>query len=164
MNLLDVAQAEIIRLQEENEDLRFQLAQMRRDLGFEESERIAGVLAKGFYLSPQEAWLLGALYSVKEMRSKVWLLDNMPGYDPLEARDPNLVPVIICRLRKHMGQDSVRTFWGRGYGLTAEGRDAVDEALALASTFTSPTYRAWMPNGSRNRVSMSAIDKERITS
>ena len=157
MNLLDIAQAEIQRLEAKVEALESDIRQLRRDQGLDEAERIAGVLARRFVLSAQEAWALAALYATKDMRTKGWMTDHMPGYTDKNVRVPNHVSVIVCRIRKRIGAAAVVTIWGRGYALSADGRALVAEALEAADGWVSAGRREFLLSGGRRLRAVEAV-------
>lgn len=63
------------------------------------------------------------------------LLDSLPRPQGRDSdRQPNLVDVYACRIRRLLGNETLRTIWGFGYQLTPDGIAAVERALRTSAT------------------------------
>lgn len=88
-------------------------------------------------LTPQERALMGALYRAHPRPlDKEVLIDLLPGQDHVEDRQPQLVAVKVCNLRKKLGATAIEHVSGLGYRLSREQWSAMGEpatALKLAA-------------------------------
>jgi len=85
-------------------------------------------------LTPQERALMGALYrAYPRPLDKEALLDLLPGQDHVEDRQPQLVAVKVCNLRKKLGTTAVEHVSGLGYRLSREQWSAMGEPAAPAA-------------------------------
>jgi len=72
-------------------------------------------------LTPQERALMGALHrAYPRPLDKEALLDLLPGQDHVEDRQPQLVAVKVCNLRKKLGTGAIEHVSGLGYRLSRE--------------------------------------------
>ena len=103
-------------LKDENERLRAEIDEFKRQLAHE-------------YSAPRE-WMLTALEErivgllVKsESCSKDMLFNGLYG-DRLDQPDPKIVDVFICKIRKKLApfEIEIETLWGRGYRLSDRSR------------------------------------------
>ena len=82
-------------------------------------------------LTANEAWLLRVLYQANgRLISTGWISDNRPNKtqeEPVNVR--NAVAVLMWRVRKVIGRDSIANVRGQGFSLTPEGRRRVEEIL-----------------------------------
>jgi DNA-binding response OmpR family regulator len=81
-------------------------------------------------LAPAEAAVLAAMY-VRGGRvlRKFEIDDVVPPTDHVVERDTNIITVWVCRLRKKLGEESIRLVRGEGYCLTPIGIDRTRTAL-----------------------------------
>ena len=82
-------------------------------------------------LTANEAWLLRVLYQANgRLISTGWISDNRPNKTQEEpANVRNAVAVLMWRVRKVIGRDSIANVRGQGFSLTPEGRRRVEEIL-----------------------------------
>lgn len=79
----------------------------------------------------------------------LWMLtEHLTGSRP----EIKIVDVVICKLRRVMPPDSIRTIWGRGYSLTESGRAWV---LEHVKAFKKEIEDANLSNNPSERCSQS---------
>ena len=109
------------------EEVKFLRAQLAEEVAHENELK----LRAAFALTPQQSWVLTALYASKRRAvSGWWIEDNMPSHKGAN-RDyaTKQVQVIICKLRQKLPPDSIKTVWNEGYALTEQGRAVVATTL-----------------------------------
>lgn len=111
------------------QDLRDEIAFLKRQLGIQAQQDQISKLATRLRLPPAEAQLLSALYDAKGRVLSVYHLDEVMPAVWSDDRDPKHVAIRVCRVRKKLGGESIKNVWGRGYCLTDLGRLLVEEAL-----------------------------------
>lgn len=113
------------------QDLRDEIAFLKRQLGVQAQQDQISTLATRLRLPPAEAQLLSALYDAKGRVLSVYQLDEVmpPVSSSADDRDLKHVAIRVCRVRKKLGEESIKNIWGRGYCLTDIGRLLVEEAL-----------------------------------
>lgn len=111
------------------EELRAEVAWLKSELALEaEAADISALRPLG--LTPGEARLVLAMHARKgRVVPRLTLEEILPEIHGHERTSSNVVSVLICRIRKAIGEGSVHTAWGAGYGLTPEGMALVDAAL-----------------------------------
>jgi len=117
-------------LAEENELLREQVAMLKRELGLDKDRLAEEAFRREWRLTGREVQMLGLLFQRRgAVLSKEMLLDAM--YGGIDEPEIKIVDVFICKLRNKIGSDRIRTAWGRGYALTAQGIKACCRVLGL---------------------------------
>lgn len=121
------------------EELREEIRFLKRQIGVQQQQDQISTLATRFRLPPAEAQLLSALYNAKGRVLSVYQLDEAmpPVSASAEERDVKHVAIRVCRVRKRLGEASIKNIWGRGYCLTEIGRLQVAEALEAQHPTTS---------------------------
>lgn len=85
----------------------------------------------GLLLTPQEQALVGVLLGVypRVVRSE-HLIDRLPGRDHAAVRGEQLVPILVCRVRKKLGADAILTVRGVGFTMGPRLYDEIHAAEA----------------------------------
>ena len=113
------------------EILEAEIYDLKRLYRLDEDALMVGKLKSALHLSKAEARLLYRYYlspGKTLASSAVWGImygDRIDG-----GPEPKIIGVYICKIRKKIGFDSIKTVSGIGYELTPEGRAKLDEALA----------------------------------
>lgn len=105
-----------------------EIANLRDQLGGQISERMLDRLSR-FGLTAQEASLFAMLYDAKgRTLSKYDIEETLPGRDRSHDRALKIVEVMVCNVRRKLGDPRfIETVWGRGYRLSAAGRQLGDK-------------------------------------
>lgn len=101
------------------EELREEVARLRRELAHEIDEMLSAKLKKVLGCRPQGAAILAALYRAGQRYTSDHAL--RAAVDS-EAETRNLIKVQIWHLRKFLPQNTIESIYARGYRLTEEGR------------------------------------------
>jgi DNA-binding response OmpR family regulator len=111
-------------------DLEYERDCLRRELGLERDSRDLAPLKQRWKLSTGEAQIVLCLYRHFPMAVRYDTLFACLRHWGDSDGTPASVKVYACRIRKVVGRESIRTVFGIGYALTAEGRDLVRSTLA----------------------------------
>ena len=115
------------------EELEEEVAYLRGELNEAASERIFASLRRAFGLAPTETRFLIALYEARGRTLSHWIFDEKVPPVTGQDRRSNVVAVYIWRIRQALGRGAVKSEWGRGYYLTAEGTETVSRAIEGAA-------------------------------
>jgi DNA-binding response OmpR family regulator len=123
-------------LLDENERLREEVAYWRSEAEIQADDSTRAALLRQLRLTPQEAWLLAALYRARsKSRVRVTSLEEaIPRVNGGE-RDGHSISVYVCRLRRKLGGsiiDTVRGMYGQvdgGYRISPAGIALCQAAL-----------------------------------
>lgn len=112
--------------QDRIEQLEEQVAYLKSELGVSLRLTDQARIMERFSLSPKAAKILMALRTSNgRLLSHDFLVET---FAPESERD-KIIDVYICKIRKAIGRDSVKTCWGEGFSLTEAGKTRVDQAL-----------------------------------
>ena len=114
------------------DDLRYEVEQLRIQLGQQTELGIRHQIARALRLTPKGADIVTKLYGayprpVSRYDLEQATLDPWANDDRITA--PNLVSVYITRIRKALPPNSVFTLHAHGYQMTEVGRQAVAAVL-----------------------------------
>jgi len=114
------------------EDLREQVAYWKSEaLGVRDASRHA-TFKQAFGLDNVATALLDALYARRGgLLTKPHAIEALPEND--DRDDNRELQVYICRLRKHLGADGIRTIWGKGWHLSDEALKTLDRITGINS-------------------------------
>ena len=110
------------------EDLREEVAFLKRELGLERDADAQVRLRRAFRLSGREASILARLLARKGLLPKQTLWQSLYEDGDSEAA-LKIIDVYVSRLRRALPAGSIDTIWGQGYTLTPVGREACAAAL-----------------------------------
>ena len=109
-------------LEEENRQLRDQL-------GLQSKEAAREALRRAFELTANEAHICALLYQRFPASVRLDALTKTQPVIRHEDNDPRTATVLVCRIRKKIGRDTIKNDWGHGYCLTEQGRKRLHEAF-----------------------------------
>lgn len=110
------------------EDLKEEIAYLKSELGMAltKDERVSFRTNLG--MDTAEAAIVAALYTAKGRLVETYALsDVLPTEN--DDRSTNIIKVYICRIRRKIGKDAIRTVYSEGYGLTPVGLQRVAAAI-----------------------------------
>lgn len=113
-------------------DLKDQLAEMKRDLGYERDLRFRADICRAFHVGMQKASILALLYAAEDRVVHNTLVDDVIEEHGAVEATPNLRKILICQLRQRLGKDSIQNIYAHGYRLTPPGRAILDSAILRA--------------------------------
>jgi hypothetical protein len=129
MTPYDIVAQENVRLREQLEDAKTELAMLQRDIRHGRDEQDEILLQDRLGITPQQAAILFALY--RAAPRTLGRLDLIEASNGLE-RDggEGVAGVQICRIRQRIGPERIETVWGRGFRMSEMGVDLCDRVLA----------------------------------
>lgn len=114
-------------LRERLEAAELALAQAQRELQGRRDLLQYDYIRSAYNFTPTETRLVQALYESDRVLSVCGVMDLLYGERGADQEpETKIVQVFVCKIRRKMGFDAIRNVWGRGYGLTEAGRDALD--------------------------------------
>lgn len=124
--------SENARLVEQLEDVRGELADLRRDVGAEQDSALMRQLKEALpKLQPGDAWLLAMLYEARgQVVSRERIHRYLPTSDSEVEASKRLIAARLHHLRKALGRESIRNCFKVGWALTAAGVAACDAAIS----------------------------------
>lgn len=121
-------------LSERIADLEEQVAYLKSELGISRDMAIAARFKKAFGLTRGESSIVAMLYS---SRFKAFTKDQLfeATRDAGRSEEPGMkvVDVLMYRVRRRLGYQSICTIHNRGYALTPYGVEICDRAMANAA-------------------------------
>jgi hypothetical protein len=117
------------------EELEEEVVYLRSEMGLQQNSADIAAIRMAFRVSPCSAKLLLALYRAKGRPvSPYQLLEAMPPrYDRNDGRDPQMIAVLVSKIRKALGHDFIRTERTRGLHLPREAMNVLAVTLGEAT-------------------------------
>ena len=130
MTPLDIERARNGTLLKEVEALKEENRHLKRLASLEEQYAFSDKLSKYIRLAPAPLRLLNVLYKAyPRVLSSDALMDAMYA-DQFDEPAPQILKVYISYLRAALTPDAIVTQWGRGWGLSAEGKTHLENLLS----------------------------------
>lgn len=129
---------ENMKLRERIRELEIEISEVRKELVATRRNDETAKIAVAFGLTMQEAALLHVLYLANGLLPVHVISHRLPAVGVVaEEREPKIVDVVICKVRRKLGDDIIKTVFRQGRRLSDEGRELVRKALAN-EPFTLP--------------------------
>lgn len=132
MTPLEMSQLETLRTKERLAEAQEEIAELKRELHGRTSATFFEDVAGAFNLTGTETKLVLALYNAGRILGVNSIMDFMYGERDVDSEpETKIIHVFVCKVRKKMGADAIRSIWGRGYELTDIGRERLKDRVAM---------------------------------